>query len=123
MIRYVFSYQFRREGFFNPPIVRPTPPEIFVGDLKRSISVNKDIDQVQQFEGLDLYLIGYFDDVSGTFKNEKKFLLNMDEIISVVLKRLELTKTLEAAENVIKGQETGSGSNSEESGTATAVKA
>lgn len=86
---------------FTTPNFTDIDPEIAAIQLERSLIINSDKAEVlAPYKNLDMYHIGYFDDISGKFEGiEPVFILSPREIIleieSKKLKEAEVKKESE----------------------------
>ena len=93
MIKFAYGYFDKKLGAFTSPAIGldVLDPEKTVVQTERAIKFIHDVKHLEKFDGLQLYFLGEFDDVSGKFISKLELLIDMDSLI-YPLKQLLLNK-------------------------------
>lgn len=76
MKHYVYCYYKKKAGFFTQPVLNPYDTELIVDLTQRTFAANVGTPDHDAQSECDLYYLGQFEDVTGTFEllNHPEFL-------------------------------------------------
>ena len=79
MIITIYAYLDEKTGAFGNPQYTPMDEKMMLTMAKRT-AMSGDAEQLRY---ATLYKLGYFDDEAGTFRNDKKEIANLGELVGV----------------------------------------
>lgn len=92
MKKYCFAYQNVLGGFYGTPFFVDHSKEEFVGLFTQSL-YSADLKTLSSLKEDDLYYLGYFDNVTGSFVSEVEFVAHLSELVTeIIAKKSQVEK-------------------------------